>query len=156
MSEKPLQPVISIADLALRRRDWGDGIGADETNVSRAMGLSRLGASYFEVRPGEAGFPFHVHYQEDELIFIIEGEGTYRFGDSTYPVKAGDFLSAPAGRAEVAHQLVNTGDRTLRYFCVANYMDTNVVELPELGVVRISSRVPGGPARLEFPLSAAR
>jgi uncharacterized cupin superfamily protein len=156
MSELPLQPVISIADLALRRRDWGNGIGADETNVSRAMGLSRLGASYFEVKPGEAGFPFHVHYQEDELIFIIEGEGTYRFGDRSYAVKAGDFLSAPAGRAELAHQLVNTGTAMLRYLCVANYMETNVVELPELGVLRVSSRIKGGPERLEFPLPTDR
>ena len=150
------KPVINIADLELQTFTQGTRYEGADASFGKLVGLRGLGISYNEVPPGKSSCPFHNHHVEDELFIVLEGEGTYRFGDSTYPVKAGDFLSAPAGRAEVAHQLVNTGDRTLRYFCVANYMDTNVVELPELGVVRISSRVPGGPARLEFPLSAAR
>ncbi len=151
MTDK-LNPVLSLAGLALKRRERDPGIGADETNVSRGLGLSQLGASYFEVRPGESAFHFHVHYQEDELIFVVEGEGTYRFGVEVYPVKAGDFLSAPAGRADMAHQLTNSGTGTLKYFCVSSLPEINIVELPDLGVLRIFSRKPGGPARLELPL----
>ncbi len=150
MTDTALNPVVSVSGLTLKRRDWDPGIGANETNVSRPMGLTQLGASYFEVAPGEAAFPFHVHYQEDELIYVIAGEGTYRFGTASYPVKPGDILSAPAGREEVAHQLVNSGTETLKYICVSNLPAINVVELPELGVLRISSRVPGGPARVEL------
>ena len=150
-----LNPVLPLASLALKRRERDPGIGADETNISRGLGLTQLGASYFEVRPGESAFHFHVHYQEDELTFVIEGEGTYRFGPDSYPVKAGDFLSAPAGRAEMAHQLVNSGTGTLKYVCVSSLPEINVVELPELGVLRLFSRKAGGPARLELPLTTA-
>ena len=52
----------------------------------------------------------------DELFIILEGEGTYRFGDESYPVKAGDVLGAPAGGSETAHQIINTGTVPLRYF----------------------------------------
>ena len=145
-----LKPVASVDALPLKRRDWDNGIGADETNVSRALGLTELGASYFEVRPGDSAFPFHVHYQEDEIIFIIDGEGTYRFGSDSYAVRAGDILSAPKGRAEMAHQLTNSGERALKYICVSSLPEINVVELPELGVLRINSRKPGGPARVEL------
>jgi uncharacterized cupin superfamily protein len=151
MTDK-FNPVLPLAGLTLKRRERDLGIGADETNISRGLGLTQLGASYFEVRPEESAFHFHVHYQEDELIFVIDGEGTYRFGSEAYPVKAGDFLSAPAGRAEMAHQLINSGTRTLKYFCVSNLPELNVVELPALGLLRIFSRKPGGPTRLELPM----
>lgn len=145
-----LNPVVSLTALPLTRRERYPSVGADETNVSRELGLTQLGASYFEVKPGEAAFAMHVHYLEDEIIYVIEGEGTYRFGLDEYPVKAGDFLSAPAGRAELAHQLRNTGNSTLKYLCISNLPETNVVELPELGILRISSRKPGGPERIEL------
>lgn len=150
-----INPVVDFSKLPLKRRDLASGIGADETNVSRAVGLTQLGASYFEVKPGESAFPFHVHYQEDEIIFIVSGMGTYRFGDQSFPVESGDFLSAPAGRSEVAHQLTNSGTETLKYFCVSNLPENNVVELPDLGVLRINSRVPDGPARVELKTSTA-
>lgn len=151
MTTDALKPVVSLADLTLTRRDRYPSVGANETNVSRAVGLTQLGASYFEVSPGESAFPMHAHYLEDEIIFITSGEGTYRFGAESYPVKAGDFLSAPAGRAEMAHQLINTGTNTLKYLCISNLPETNVVELPELGVLRIHSRRPGGPKSIELP-----
>ena len=72
-----LNPVATLAALPLTRKDRRPGQGSDETNVSRAIGLTRLGASYFVVRPGESAFPYHVHYGEDELSLEIvdDGEG---------------------------------------------------------------------------------
>ena len=150
MMEKSIEPVIALSGLALKRHDRGPGIGADGANFTRAMGLTMLGASYFEVQPGESAFPFHVHYLEDEIIVILEGEGTYRFGDTSHKVSVGDVLGAPAGRAELAHQLTNTGTGILKYICVANQTDTNVVELPEHGVVRVHHRKAGGYDSIEL------
>ncbi len=150
MSQYTMQTVVSVADLPLKRRDMGAGIGSNSANISKAMRLTQLGASYFEVAPGEAAFPLHAHYQEDEIIIILSGTGTYRFGDQSHAVKAGDALSAPAGRAELAHQLTNAGTESLKYICVSTLPEINVVELPELGVVRIHSRAPDGPASLEL------
>jgi len=145
-----LNPVARLAELPLKRRDLEPGLGADETNVSRALGLTHLGASYFEVKPGEAAFPFHVHYLEDEIIVILAGQGTYRFGAESHAVQQGDVLSAPAGRADVAHQLTNSGSEPLKYLCVSSASETNVVELPERGVLRVANRRPGGPALVEL------
>ena len=152
--DKSFEPVIGLSGLTLNRHDRGPGIGADGANFTRAMGLTMLGASYFEVKPGESAFPFHVHYLEDEIIVILEGEGTYRFGDTAHKVTVGDVLGAPAGRAELAHQLTNTGSGTLKYICVANQTETNVVELPEQGVLRVHHRKPDGYESVELPTSA--
>ncbi|MGV8830874.1 MAG: cupin domain-containing protein [Devosia sp.] len=155
MTNSPIQTVVSLADLELKRRDMAAGIGSNSSNISRAMGLTQIGASYFEVKPGESAFPLHVHYQEDEIIIILSGTGTYRFGTQSHAVKAGDTLAAPAGRAELAHQLTNSGSETLTYICVSSLPEINVVELPELGVVRIHSRIPGGPASMELKTPVA-
>lgn len=138
-------PVATLANLALTRKERPSGDAADETNVSEALRLTMLGASYFEVQPGEAAFPFHVHYCEDEILFIVSGAGAYRFGEEIYAVKAGDMLSAPAGGAEYAHQLINDSDEVLKYFCVSNLPDINVGEQPDIGQIGISSRRAPGP-----------
>ena len=98
------------------------------------MGLTQLGASYFEVKPGESALPAARPLPGRRDHLHPGGEGTYRFGAEAYPVKAGDVLSAPAGRTEYAHQLTNTGTATLKYVCVSSLPEINVVELPELGV----------------------
>lgn len=151
MSKAPEQVVVPLSGLSLKRREMGPNVGSHSANISRVMGLTQIGASYFEVQPGHSAFPLHVHYQEDELIIILSGTGTYRFGGESHAVKPGDTLAAPYGRAELAHQLTNTGTETLKYICVSSLPEINVVELPELGVVRIHSRVKDGPASMEMP-----
>lgn len=138
-------PVATLSRLPLTRKERPSGDSAHETNVSEALKLTMLGASYFEVQPGEAAFPFHVHYCEDEILFIVAGSGAYRFGADTYAVKAGDMLSAPAGGAEYAHQLRNDSNEVLKYFCVSNLPDINVGEQPDIGQIGISSRRAPGP-----------
>lgn len=154
MSQSPIQAVVALSELALKRRDMAAGVGSDSCNISRAMGLTQIGASYFEVKPGESAFPLHAHYQEDELIIILSGTGSYRFAGTSYPVKAGDTLAAPAGRAELAHQLTNSGTETLKYICVSSLPAINVVELPELGVVRIHSRTGAPSMEMKTPVAS--
>lgn len=153
MSQPPIQAVVALSELALKRRDLAAGIGSDSSNISRVMGLTQIGASYFEVQPGESAFPLHAHYQEDEIIIVLSGTGTYRFAGENHAVKAGDTLAAPAGRAELAHQLTNSGAETLKYICVSSLPEINVVELPELGVVLIHSRT--GVPSIELKTSVA-
>ena len=83
-----------------------------------------------------------------ELFVILEGEGTYRFGDARYPVKAGDVCAAPTGGPEVAHQLINTGTTPLKYLGISNIAATEVVEYPDSKKFAVMSRFdwanPGG------------
>ncbi|MGQ0485409.1 MAG: quercetin 2,3-dioxygenase [Hyphomicrobiales bacterium] len=41
--------------------------------------------------------PLHVHRREDEAFFIIEGEVTFRIGDTTHEAGPGSFLFGPRG-----------------------------------------------------------
>jgi uncharacterized cupin superfamily protein len=65
------------------------------------------------------------------LFVIFQGSGEYRFGDKTYPVKAGDVLSAPAGGPDLAHQIINTGKEEMRYLGISTTIWPEAVEYPD-------------------------
>ena len=49
-------------------------------------------------------------------------------------------LAAPTGGAEHAHQLINTGSRTLKYLGISTSAETEVVEYPDSGKFGVTSR----------------
>lgn len=126
--------VINISDPDLM--EFGSPKGKFKARLGRmgpALGLEKLGVNVTIVEPGKRAFPFHVHHAIEEMFFIIEGEGEYRFGAETHPVKPGDLLSAPCGGPERAHQIVNTGDAALKYLAISTMENMDVVEYPDSG-----------------------
>ena len=74
------------------------------------------------------------------MFIILEGEGIYRFGDKTYPIKAGSVLGAPAGGQDTAHQIINTGTGPLRYYGISTMSLADVCEYPDSGKFGVFSR----------------
>jgi uncharacterized cupin superfamily protein len=46
------------------------------SRIGRQTGARQLGASLFEVPPGAATFPLHVHYANEELLVVVAGRPT--------------------------------------------------------------------------------
>jgi quercetin dioxygenase-like cupin family protein len=63
------------------------------------------------VAPGE-GPPLHVHANEDESIFVLEGRLRVRLQDAVREAPAGSFVFIPRG---TAHTWQNTGDGAARF-----------------------------------------
>ena len=132
-NEKAITPVVTLSALPLKSFSRGESYASADNRVADAIGLTKLGATYSEVPPGKSGCPYHVHHGVDEMFVILEGQGRYRFGDSTYEVRAGDVLGAPRGRAEFAHKLTNTGATPLKYLAVSSVTTNDVLEYPDSG-----------------------
>ncbi len=130
MSNVP-RPVINVADLKLEQWKQGDLYESADASFGSLIGLAGLGISYNEVPPGKSSCPFHNHHVEDELFFVIEGNGEYRFGTARYPIGKGDALGAPAGGQETAHQIINTGSTTLIYLGISTTAKTDIIEYPD-------------------------
>ncbi|MEQ1768553.1 MAG: cupin domain-containing protein [Devosia sp.] len=133
-------PVFNVFEAALESWTRGPLYAGADVRVGPKVGVKDLGISYSEVPPGKSGCPFHNHHVEDELFIIIQGEGTYRFGKESYPIKAGDVLGAPAGGQDTAHQIINTGTVPLRYFGVSTMSLADVCEYPDSGKFGVFSR----------------
>lgn len=139
MSDKP---IINIDDVKLTDRGNGKSFAVKWGRVGQALGLSALGCAVHVVPPGKKAFPFHRHHVMDELFYVLSGEGQYRWGDETLPVKPGDLVAAPAGTK--AHQLINTGTSDLCYLGISSVASVEVVDYPDSNKVGITAGVKRG------------
>ena len=141
-----MSPVLNINDtqaFPMAPEAGSDRFGAMVSPIGKAIGLKGLGCMFVTVEPGNRAFPFHNHLGNDEMFVILEGEGTYRFGDSEHAVKAGDVCGAPRGGPETAHQIINTGPVTLKYLAISTMQDPEVVEYPDSGKFAAIAVAPG-------------
>lgn len=99
--------------------------------VGRKIGARKLGYNITVVPAGKRAFPFHSHRVNEEMFFIIDGEGEVRIGDKTYPIKKGDFIAHPPGGPETAHQIVNTSEGELRYLAVSTMESPEIADYPD-------------------------
>jgi quercetin dioxygenase-like cupin family protein len=58
--------------------------------------------------PRDSGPPLHLHHNEDETFYVLEGEVTFLVGDERIDLAAGDYLFGPR---EVAHAYVVRSER---------------------------------------------
>ncbi len=91
-------------------------------------GLTGIGVHLIEIEPGQESTEYHVHYHEDECVYILDGEATATIGDETFTVRAGDFIGYRAGGA--AHKLENTGSQPLRCLVVGQRLNHDVADYP--------------------------
>ena len=138
------KPIINIDQLDMKSSSRGTRFACAAGRIGGRIGMQALGAQFIVVPPGKTGFPFHSHRNNEEMFIILEGEGTYRYGDNKYPVRAGDVLSAVAGDASTAHQLINTGSVDLRYYAISTRNDPDVCEYPDSGKYMVASGIPSG------------
>jgi uncharacterized cupin superfamily protein len=134
-------PIINIADLKIQsvdpaRAPKGKNAGLYDRRfgeIASRIGAQKLGYNLTVVAPGKRNCPFHNHHLEEEMFFILEGEGELRFGDKRYPIKPGDLIACPAGGPEVAHQIINTGPVEMRYLSVSTLAPLEICDYPDSG-----------------------
>src|ERR1051325_1732483 len=74
--------------------------------IGALAGAERLGATLYEIDPGQNGSPFHLHHGNEEMIIVLSGAPTLRTLDGARTLSPGDVVACPVGRAG-AHQLQN-------------------------------------------------
>jgi uncharacterized cupin superfamily protein len=101
------------------------------------QGHARIGVAIDEIAPGCQSNQAHYHYGEEEHVWILEGRVTLRLGAERIEMKAGDYVTFPAGQ-KAGHCLVNESDRVCRYVTLGerrNPMD--VVVFTDTGKVSV-------------------
>ena len=59
------------------------------------------------LRLGRGGPPLHLHFDQDEMFFVLEGQFRFQVGDSFHELGPGDFLF---GSRRVPHAFVNLSE----------------------------------------------
>jgi uncharacterized cupin superfamily protein len=108
----------------------GSWFGGMRQRAGAAAGAQKLGYSFFSVPPGKAAFPYHTHTGNEEMIYIIDGDGTLRLGKDEVAVASGTVIACLPG-SEYPHQLINTGRRELRYLVVSTMEYPDISQYPD-------------------------
>jgi uncharacterized cupin superfamily protein len=114
----------------------GDTAGRYQQRIARVgqqLGAKKLGYRLYVLEPGMRGSPFHSHRVNEEMFYVVAGEGEVRLGDERFPISAGDVIACPPGGPEAAHQIINTSDAELRYLAVSTQQSPEICEYPDSG-----------------------
>jgi uncharacterized cupin superfamily protein len=90
-----------------------DGYRLAFTRLGPLIGAEKVGATVYDLPPGQSSFPYHYEYGCEEWLLVVAGRPTLRHPDGEDKLEPGDlvcFLEGPAG----AHKVTNETDETVR------------------------------------------
>lgn len=132
--------ILNIADVELHAlpafRAKGPTAGRFDLRmgeIAPRIGAQKLGYNLTAIPPGKRAFPFHNHRVNEEMFFILEGEGEVRIGTQTHAIRSGDIIACPPGGADTAHQIINTGTTDLKFLAVSTLVYPEICDYPDSG-----------------------
>jgi uncharacterized cupin superfamily protein len=126
-----VKPVMNLDEVAFDDVEENGFYTSSRATIGEHIGARNLGYNLTVLPPGKAQCPFHCHHGQEEMFFILEGEGELRFGDQRLPIRRHDVIACPPGGPEVAHQIINTGTTTMRYLALSTLPDIDACEYPD-------------------------
>src|SRR5580693_6277702 len=81
-------------------------VGRERKRLGNAVGLDQFGVNLTTLKPGAASALRHWHEQEDELVFVLEGEVVLIEDGGETVLKPGDAAGFKSNSAN-GHHLVN-------------------------------------------------
>lgn len=127
-----------------------EGFLAKRARVSRQAGSERLGLSLWELGPGQAAYPYHFHYTEEELLVVLSGTPSLRTPKGWRELASGEVVAFLRGE-EGAHQIFNKTDETVRFLSFSTSGEPDVVMYLDSEKLGMFERLPaGGGLRKQF------
>jgi uncharacterized cupin superfamily protein len=144
--------VPNIYEPNFEERDGPPGFRAFRGRVGFELGSESLGASVWKLPPGETAYPYHFHYSDEELVFVLSGRPTLRTPAGTRELEPGEAVRFPRGEVG-AHQLMNPTDEEVRFLSVSTNGRPDIVVYPDSNKLSAAERRPdGGGLRTVFDL----
>jgi uncharacterized cupin superfamily protein len=124
-------PVITPADQLIETITRFEGKEPNlECWLTEPGGLTQFGALIQVLQPGTRSSIKHWHSDEDELVFVLEGEVTLIEGNSESLLSPGDAATFKAG-VSVGHSLWNKSERPTKCLVVGTKTQVDRVTYPE-------------------------
>lgn len=107
-----------------------EGYRAGMARFGPSIGASKLGASLYELPPGQSICPYHYEYPDEEWLVVLAGRPTLRHPDGEDELEPEDVVCFPAG-AEGAHKVTNRTDETIRVLMFSTRTEPAVAVYPD-------------------------
>jgi uncharacterized cupin superfamily protein len=119
------------------------GFRARRARIGYELATEGIGCSLWELPPGEAAYPYHFHYADEELLIVLQGRPTVRTPGGRRELAEGEVVWFPLGE-EGAHQLVNESEDTVRFLALSSHGRPDVVVYPDADKIGVGERLPRG------------
>jgi uncharacterized cupin superfamily protein len=130
MHHRPVRRVnIAAPELTFDPED-PDGFRAGMARFGPALGAVRLGASVYELPPGQSVCPYHYEYGEEEWLLVLEGRPTVRHPEGADQLEPWDLTCFGLG-PEGAHEVRNDTAETARVLMFSNVEHPAVTVYPD-------------------------
>jgi uncharacterized cupin superfamily protein len=139
-----------VEGVNVQRDEWDrtndrDGWRTRAMSVAKRLGAEKLGATVYEIEPGQRTFPYHWHNALEEMCIVLRGEPTLRDPTGERRLAEGDVAAFPCGERG-AHQLRNDTDQPVRVLMVSTQADIEVAVYPDSDKIGVSARAIGDSA----------
>jgi len=105
--------------------------GREKQRIGDAVGLTQFGVNITRIKAGSASALRHWHEQEDEFIYMLEGELVLHENDGETVLRPGDAAGFKAGSG-IAHCLINRSGRDAVYLEVGTRAASERVHYPDV------------------------
>ena len=102
--------------------------------VGAKLSAEKLGASLYELQPGEKSFPYHYEYGAEEWLLVVVGRPTLRAPDGEHELRPGDVVVFREG-PEGAHQVRNDTNEPIRVLIASTKQLPDAAVYPDSGKV---------------------
>lgn len=120
-----------------------EGFKSKRARIGYELGTELVGCSLFEVPPGQAAYPYHFHYADEELLIVLSGEPNLRTPEGTRTLERGEVVHFPLGE-EGAHQIFNSTEEPATFLAVSSHGRPDIVVYPDGDKIGIGERLPEG------------
>jgi uncharacterized cupin superfamily protein len=94
------------------------------------LGAGLLGASLYELEPGERSFPYHYEWGCEEWLIVVTGKPTLRTPEGERELEPGDTVCFREG-PEGAHLVSNRSDGPVRVLILSNKARPAIAVYPD-------------------------
>ena len=126
------------------------GYRARHCQLGPLLGASKLGATVFELDPGDASCPYHYELGNEEWLLVLEGVVTVRHPEGEDALSPGVLACFPDG-PDGAHKVTNPGPGVARFLMLSTRIRPAGWGYPDSDKIAISA----GPEWKLFRRSAA-
>ena len=110
--------------------DIPEGFQSGGTTLGPLLGAEQLGATVYELPPGQAICPYHYEYGEEEWLLVLLGTPTLRHPEGTDVLDPWDVVCFTRG-PEGAHLVRNETKKPVRVLMFSSVVYPNISVYPD-------------------------
>ena len=120
-----------------------EGFRSRRARIGYELGTELIGCSLWELPPGEAAYPYHFHYSDEELVIVLSGRPSLRTPEGNRKLEEGEAIRFQLGE-QGAHQIFNPTDQPATFLAVSSHGRPDVVVYPDADKIGVGERLPEG------------